>query len=391
MRIIRNELKKIFNIKSLLVLLVIGFIIYDMFIRFHIEYFPNGRPTGDMYDIAKEFIEEEGINASEVGIDYFLNLKEKYENEANNYLLNNSVAKELGISNYEEFQEASDIKKAEGDTTENGLKANDLHNNIMFEEQVDSFWKLQEVNLMIFKYDNYSRIDRALSEKQNKRIDEIISSKSYRDVLPYEALSNYNGFIFNSAALIVISIIFLLAPIFTKDKHRNLEQIQYTTKRGRKLYKDKIITSLIASTIIVTIELGILFFLYLTRENTVEIFYNSSINSWLSRGFHWFDLTFKEYVFVTITLIYIFSLCLSLLIAFVSRKCSRYITLIGFSLLLAIAFFKLVTMEKLLWGGLGWIYRPKFLVIGFLIAMAILGILLISIQNKNEKKRSILN
>ncbi len=58
---------------------------------------------------------------------------------------------------------------------------------------------------------------------------------------------------------------------------------------------------------------------------------------------------------------------------------------------MAIAFFKLVTMEKLLWGGLGWIYRPKFLVIGFLIAMAILGILLISIQNKNEKKRSILN
>ncbi len=253
MRIIKNELKKIFNIKSLLVLLVIGFIIYDMFIRFHIEYFPNGRPAGDIYDIAKEFIEEEGINASEVGIDYFLNLKEKYENEANNYLLNNSVAKELGISNYEEFQEASDIKKAEGDTTENGLKAN-------FEEKVDSFWKLQEVNHIIDRYEIVNRSDSSISKKQNERINEIISSKSYRDVLPYEALSNYNGFIFNSAALIVISIIFLLAPIFTKDKHRNLEQIQYTTKRGRKLYKDKIITSLIASTIIVTIELGILFF-----------------------------------------------------------------------------------------------------------------------------------
>ena len=42
-------------------------------------------------------------------------------------------------------------------------------------------------------------------------------------------------------------------------------------------------------------------------------------------------------------------------------------------------------------GGTRLDYRPKFLVIGFLIAMAILGILLISIQNKNEKKRSILN
>ncbi|MBS5938626.1 hypothetical protein [Clostridium sp.] len=204
-------------------------------------------------------------------------------------------------------------------------------------------------------------------------------------------MENYNGFIFNSTALRVISIIFLLAPIFTKDKHRNLEQIQYTTKRGRKLYKDKIIASLIVSGIIVTVELGVLFFLYLTRENTVEVFYNSSINSWLNVGFNWFDLTFKEYIFVTIALIYIFSLCLSLLISFTSRKCTRYITLIGISLLLTIVFFKLVTMEFLLWGGFGWIYRPKFLVIGFLVIMAVIGIILVLAQNRNEKKRSVLN
>ena len=161
--------------------------------------------------------------------------------------------------------------------------------------------------------------------------------------------------------------------------------------RGRKLYKDKIITSLISSLIIVTMELGVLFFLYLTRENIVEMFYNSSINSWLGRGFYWFDLTFKEYIFITISLIYIFALCLSLFIAFISRKCSRYITLIGFSLLLTIGFFKLVTMEGLVFGGLGWIYKPKFLVLGFLIIMAVLGSLLIIIQSKNEKKRSVLS
>ena len=78
MGIIKNELKKIFNIKSLLVVLVISFVIYNMFIKFYIEIFPNGRPTLDVYDIAKKFVEEEGINTSEVGIDYFLDLKEKF-------------------------------------------------------------------------------------------------------------------------------------------------------------------------------------------------------------------------------------------------------------------------------------------------------------------------
>lgn len=389
MRILKNELKKIFNIKSLVVLLVISLVIYKMFIRFHIEVFPNGSASNE-YDIAKEFIEEEGINASEVGIDYFINLKEKYRNEANNYLLNDPLAKELGISTYEEFQDRRSIK-GENNDDEDSIKANELGDRVIFEEQVDSFWKLQAVNKIISKYTNYNRSDSPLTEEQNQRISEIINSESYRDVIPDEVLSNYNGFIFNSAALTVISIIFLLAPIFTKDKHKNLEQIQYTTKRGRKLYKDKIITSLIASVIIVTIELGVLFFLYLTRENTVEVFYNSSINSWLIRGLYWFDLTFGEYIFVTIALIYILSICLALIISFISRKCSRYITLIGISLLLTILFFKLITWERLVFGGFGWIYMPKFLIIGFLVTMTIIGIILVLIQNRNEKKRSILN
>lgn len=387
MGIIKNELKKIFNIKSLLVVLVISFIIYNMFIEFHIEYFPNGR--NDTYDIAKKFVEEEGINASEVGVNYFLDLKQKYEEEANEYLFNNSTAKELGITTYEELENVGVGKK--GYDSEREIKAHELHSNIMFEEKVDSFWKLQAVNQFIEMYDIVNISDSFISEKQNERINEIISSKNYRDVIPSETLSNYNSFIFNSIALIVVSIIFLLSPIFTKDKHRNLEQIQYTTKRGRKLYRDKIITSLISSAIIVTVELGILFSLYLTRENTVEMFYNSSINSWLVAGLNWFNLTFKEYIFLTIALIYIFALCLSIFTALISRKCSRYITLIGISLVLTIGFFKLVTSETLLLGGIGWIYRPKFLVLGFIIIMAILGILLIAIQNKNEKQRSILN
>jgi hypothetical protein len=392
MRIVYNELKKIFNIKSLLVLCVISFIIFKIFIRFHINIFPNGRPEGDIYDIAKRIVEEIEINVSEVNVDYFLNLKKEYKDEANNYLLNNPLAQELGISTYEELQNVG-FSKTESDSNENDRKAAELHSNIIFHEQVDCFWKVQAADNFINMYNYRNRSDNfnSLSQKQKDRVNVIMSRRDYKDVLPEFVLGNYNTFIFNSTALIVISIIFLLAPIYIKDEHRNLEQIQYTTKRGRKLYKDKIITALIASVIIVTIELSILFFLYLTRENTVEMFYNASISSWYSVRFYWFDLTFKQYIIVTIVLIYIFSLALSLFIAFVSRKCNRYITLIGICLLLAIGLFKLVTLEFLLWFGIGWIYKPKFLILGFLSFMAILGISLVSIRNKNEKKRSILN
>lgn len=41
MRILVNELKKIFNLKSVLVLLLITAAIYYLFIEFHINVFPN--------------------------------------------------------------------------------------------------------------------------------------------------------------------------------------------------------------------------------------------------------------------------------------------------------------------------------------------------------------
>lgn len=58
MNIIINELKKIFNIKSILVVGVICFLIYQMFIEFHIKIFPNGYPDTDTYEIAKRIVEE---------------------------------------------------------------------------------------------------------------------------------------------------------------------------------------------------------------------------------------------------------------------------------------------------------------------------------------------
>lgn len=236
MGIIKNELKKVFNIKSLVVLVVISLVIYKMFISFHIEFFPNGRPTGDIYDVAKRFIEDEGINTSKAGVQYFIDLEKEYDKEVDNYLLNDEEAKEIGVSNLKELNELV------YSNTENSERAIKLKDKIVFEEPLDAFWKLEGVSYFIERYDWVGKNTKSDSEARDRRINEIVNSKTYRDMIPDLVLENYNGFIFKSTALMVISIIFLLAPIFTKDRHRNLESLQYTTKRGRKLYKDKIIT-----------------------------------------------------------------------------------------------------------------------------------------------------
>ncbi|MGL5151414.1 MAG: hypothetical protein ACRC7N_12675 [Clostridium sp.] len=220
-------------------------------------------------------------------------------------------------------------------------------------------------------------------------IENIQNSKGYNDILPEEVFSNFSLFIFWSAVLVMISVMFLVAPIFTKDKHRKLEYLQYTSKRGRRLYKDKVQGALLAALIIVTVELGVLFSLFLTRDNTIEMFYNSSVNSWMNNTMLWHDFTLREYMIFAVVLVYILSFGVALVSSYISRKSSRYITLIGVSMVVTLGLFKVMTIETVMWNGIGSIYRGRFLVEGFVLVLLFVGGGLMAFRYKKEKRISI--
>lgn len=379
MRIIFNELKKIFNVKSIFMLFIISFVVYYMFIDFDVKVFPNGRPAGDMYRIAKRIIEQKGNRLEDGDLDYLKNLEMDMKKEADNYLKKNKDAKELGVTSYDKFDEILSSDKDEN------KKVEELYNNIVLKEGVDSFWELQSIDYIINMFENKNNNAYAKNEAQKARIDEINKTKANNDILPDLVFSNYNRLIAYSALLIIISIVFILGPLFVKDEAINMEMLQYTTKRGRGLYKNKVAAALIASFIVVTVELGILFTLFLTRKNTVEFFYNSSINSFLNDVKYWFDLTFLQYIILSIAIVYALALALALIICYVSRKSHRYITYIGISLLIAIVLCILVISETITSLGIFNICNHKFLVPGFIAAMFFIGIASLVIRYRKEK------
>ncbi|MDU1313702.1 hypothetical protein ACT1UF_12720 [Clostridium septicum] len=392
MNIIINELKKIFNIKSILVVGVICFLIYQMFIEFHIKIFPNGYPDTDTYEIAKRIVEEKGVLPKE-GLEYLRGIENEYKIKATEYLKENKLAQELGITNYDEYADKVNNIHKKHYESENDMdkKINQLYDDIMFVNKVDAYWNLQGIEGFIMRVRGKKITDNmeSLSKSQINRLNEIINSESYNDVLPELVFSNYNEFIINSAILILISVVFFIAPIFTKDKHNKLEYIQYSTKRGRKLYKDKILTSLIATFIIATVELGGLFYLYLTRENTVEMFYNSSINSIFRYKMNWFDVNFKEYIILCVVLVYIFAFAISLITCYISRKSDRYITLTGICILLAILLTSILRSNYMVYSGLGDLYIPRFFIEGILLIILLVGVTLISLRYRKEKRINI--
>ena len=53
MRLIINEVKKLLNIKSIITLGILFYIIWSIFLSFDIEYFPNGYPQTQDFEASE--------------------------------------------------------------------------------------------------------------------------------------------------------------------------------------------------------------------------------------------------------------------------------------------------------------------------------------------------
>lgn len=377
MRIIFNEVKKILNVKSIFVLCMISFVMYYMFISSEINLFPS-RGDEAIYTIAKEVIKQKGNHLEDEDLGYLKNLELNFKKEADNYLKENEYAKDLGVDSYDKFQEFNSNLKGEV------KKLDELSNNISFKEIEESLSKIRSMGYFIDNFENKYNNSYIESGAQKDRLTEINKTKVNNDILPWFIFDNYNSFIINTTLLVLVSIIFILGPIFTKDEVVNMEVLQYTTRRGRRLYKDKIAAALISAFIMVTLELSILFTLFLTRQNTVELFYNSNINSCFKYGANWFDLTLIQYIILSIIIVYTLAFALALIISYVSRKSHRYITFTGISLLIVISLSKIITSNTIMLG-IGSIETPQFLVFGFISAMVLIGVVSLEVRYKKEK------
>src|SRR5690625_5352728 len=100
MRILWNELKKILSWKILLLLAIVNSILYLMFIGFYIDYFPNGRPALDHYQISIEMLDKYGMDIND---DEFEDFKEIYAAEVRKvdaFLQTKSEYVDTGLGNY---------------------------------------------------------------------------------------------------------------------------------------------------------------------------------------------------------------------------------------------------------------------------------------------------
>jgi len=142
----------------------------------------------------------------------------------------------------------------------NNKEQEELYDEIIFEEGIDLFWELEAREYLIEVFyekkterDFESYTDNP-NKQQNARFHEIKEKEKYQ-IYPDVAFTNFKTFFSYVAVIVIFSVVLAISPIFINDRSWQLLDLQYTTKKGRNLYKTKIAAGLIAAFLVITMLL----------------------------------------------------------------------------------------------------------------------------------------
>ena len=396
MTVLKNELKKIFTLKSIIILLMITGIMYKIFI------IPQSQVISRSHIIENIVIDMINDYGNSMDEEEYLDFKGKYNEKvkiAEEHIKNNKEFSDLDIYNYEDFYK---IARNDGEEKYNNPKLLDLYWGYIGSEEFPIFEELNQFENIILCYEaivlgiGNIHIDDSESIKMVNRKQEIKESKDIQSLMPYTIFQEYEIQLKWVMVLILVSIIFLISPIYLNDKKDKTIYLQYSSKLGRNLFKKKVIASMIISIVIASLQI-ILFLKFYSTQNTgifldckISGFFNTPIKSW-------YDLTFSNYIVVTIICVYILSVIVSLISMFISSKVNNYITLIGIhvpiifiiSRVLLQVLISKVTSIDITMNRIGYINMPKYSMLIIYTLMILISFVGMYYRNKKEHEYDI--
>ena len=319
------------------------------------------------------------------GREEFEDFKIKYEKakkEADKYIQSREDFRELGIMNYNEL-----IYMNENNTTNKEFEK--LHVDVFFERVIDVFWELPYREKYIKAYENRGEfmLNGVENEKQEARIRDILEKGIETSVFTNVVFSNYNELIKPVAITILLGVMFMITPIYIRDNKDKINYLQYTSKTGRNIFKKKMIAGLLGVLIITTLQFICFFMLY--SSNNVSMFYNCNINSINNIMASWYDLTFIQYIILTVVGIYILAFVFALISMVISSIGQNYITLIGIQLPIALFTFTILLRYLLLY--ITDIDYPKYFWAIAYITLILIGTISMMIRWRKERKMDIVD
>ncbi|MBO3445585.1 hypothetical protein [Clostridium sp. CCUG 7971] len=385
MSVIKNEIKKIFNITNLIIIGIVTSLIWILFINFEIEDFPKDRPQREIHKDFVYMLKKYGTEVDKEEFEDYKKIRDERIKKANDYLSSNEEYVKHGLGNYENLKSNKPKDYKEGGYSYDPKRREELKEKILFEDNTDIFWEIEATYSIIEDYEETVYIDDKnidlFNDDQINRFLEFQNRTKPNSTISSIAHGNYSTLIESINKLIVISIFIMISPIFIKDNKNKVNYLQYSSKVGREILNKKIISGIISSILIITLQLIIFFVIY--KQNNTFMFWDCNINS-LFNGVHWYDMTFGQYIILTVIQTYILGIVSAIISMFVSTRVNTYISLIGIQIPILFIFYKIINRYNA--GYLTAVYEPKYLLYVLYIGLVVISVLLIYMMIKREKK-----
>ncbi|MPQ43914.1 ABC transporter permease subunit [Clostridium tarantellae] len=307
MNIKMYEFKKIFS-SPVIVILTLLFLSFNLLNIFNSRYISND------FDVLNKIVNKVGFK---IDNNMKENLKAYYEEEFNK--LNEKYFSKYNKT-YENITEAFNdnelySKKELKDMEEVAIIQSYYYEILALEEKYD--------HLTIDELAKYSIEANNLKGKSKEVVERVYENFEERFHKLKENGEQHNLFIspkykmhnflfidiLRSCALeIAILIVLIVAHLINFEFENKTYHITYSSKRGRKLLIDKLCSSLVASLIVITLILGVTLAMYF-----ITFDYSSLLNVPISTYFNWeyqlplmswFNISFIQYLLLTIGVIY---------------------------------------------------------------------------------------
>lgn len=324
MKIVLYEMKKIWNIKLLLIITGLCVLFFFMFMHFYIKHFPNGHPETEEIDYSIQMIKQYGTTLEpEEYKEFIVKAYGEISSQMEAYIKNNAVFSAAGIYTLADFEKV--YQKSETTQLEdNAIKI------LLGEESDFLLFKLQALNSIEEAYHaDFNYTLHTLNEKEQLRLTKIQYTGKYNNInniMSGWVIENTVMYTMCFSVLVILAVLVLIAPIIITDRTQNIYLLQYTSKNGRKIFNQQF-AAVILSAFFLTSAL-IFIFGAIYSLNGTKLFVNNGLISFIGFNEFWFDITYGQYILLCVMLLYL--LCLGTAgIAFVlSRYSSNIISLI---------------------------------------------------------------
>lgn len=344
MKIIGYELKKIFNWRILMILLIFTVLFYHFYLHTCLTSdFDNGHPSTERCEAGIELMQKYGVEISPAEQRDFANVSfPKSKDAVNKLILGLPDFQKAGISSVDQF-EALDQSDREADRKLCSKLIQTLFqdktHNIKIPYSYDAKRRIVEYDFrQITQADMEEQILRYPGNKQDRI--RIVKSRTALSPLPNDTLIvNYDRSAVRLSLLLLFTVMILVSPFLVGDKMNRIRQLTYSFRTGRRLYFSQLAAALIAAVAGVAVQLAIFFLLYFDfAHQQVPLFFKffECDISGLEKNVYWFDLTFGQYIGIGVALMAALALGFTFFSFLLSHMCRTYVSV--FAVQIPVAF-----------------------------------------------------